>query len=32
MKAVVLAAGEGWRLRPVTFTRPKHLIPVGGRP
>jgi len=28
----VLAAGEGQRLRPLTFTRPKHMIPVGGRP
>ncbi|MEM2557387.1 MAG: sugar phosphate nucleotidyltransferase [Candidatus Bathyarchaeia archaeon] len=32
MRAVVLAAGEGQRLRPLTFTRPKHMIPVGGRP
>ncbi|MEM3737384.1 MAG: sugar phosphate nucleotidyltransferase [Candidatus Bathyarchaeia archaeon] len=29
---MVLAAGEGVRLRPLTLTRPKHLIPVGGRP
>jgi len=32
MKAVVLAAGEGIRLRPLTLTRPKHLISVGGKP
>ncbi len=32
MKAVVLAAGEGVRLQPLTFTRPKHLLPVAGRP
>ncbi len=32
MKAVVLAAGEGVRLQPLTFTRPKHMISVGGKP
>lgn len=32
MKAVVLSAGEGIRLRPLTLTRPKHLIPIGGKP
>ncbi|MCX8177049.1 MAG: sugar phosphate nucleotidyltransferase [Candidatus Bathyarchaeota archaeon] len=32
MKAVVLAAGEGSRLRPLTLTRPKHMINVGGKP
>ena len=26
MKAVLLAAGEGVRLQPITATRPKHLI------
>jgi NDP-sugar pyrophosphorylase family protein len=32
MKAVILAAGEGSRLRPLTLTRPKHMIPIGGKP
>jgi len=32
LKAVVLAAGEGRRLRPLTETRPKHMIQIGGRP
>ena len=31
-KAVVLCAGEGTRLRPLTFSRPKHLMQVAGRP
>ena len=32
MKAVILAAGEGVRLQPLTFTRPKHLISIAGKP
>jgi bifunctional UDP-N-acetylglucosamine pyrophosphorylase/glucosamine-1-phosphate N-acetyltransferase len=32
MKAIVLAAGQGVRLQPITSTRPKHLIRVGGKP
>ncbi|MEM2137456.1 MAG: sugar phosphate nucleotidyltransferase [Candidatus Anstonellaceae archaeon] len=31
-KAVVLAAGEGKRLRPLTFTRPKCMIQLAGKP
>ena len=32
MEAVVLAAGKGERLWPLTETRPKPLLPVGDRP
>jgi mannose-1-phosphate guanylyltransferase len=32
MKAIVLAGGQGMRLRPLTDDRPKALIEVGGRP
>ena len=30
--AVVLAAGEGIRLRPLTSNRPKPMLPAGNRP
>ncbi len=32
LKAVVLAGGRGTRLRPLTYTRPKPLLPLVGEP
>jgi bifunctional UDP-N-acetylglucosamine pyrophosphorylase/glucosamine-1-phosphate N-acetyltransferase len=32
MKSVIMAAGEGVRLKPLTSTRPKVMLPVAGMP
>ena len=32
MHAIVMAAGEGRRLRPVTERWPKPVLPIDGRP
>jgi len=31
VKAILLVAGAGTKLRPLTYTQPKALIPLGGR-
>src|SRR5438876_8326820 len=32
MKAMILAAGYGTRLQPLTFTLPKPMVPLCNRP
>jgi len=32
LKAVVLAAGEGSRMHPLTYTRPKVMLPIANKP
>lgn len=32
LKTVILAAGEGSRMRPLTYTRPKVMLPIANKP
>lgn len=32
MKCVILAAGEGNRMHPLTYTKPKVMLPIAGKP
>jgi UDP-N-acetylglucosamine diphosphorylase/glucosamine-1-phosphate N-acetyltransferase len=31
-RAVIMAAGEGTRMRPLTYTRPKVMLPIANKP
>ena len=32
MKCVILVAGKGYRMHPLTFTRPKVMLPIANKP
>ncbi|MFC1916269.1 bifunctional sugar-1-phosphate nucleotidylyltransferase/acetyltransferase [Chloroflexota bacterium] len=32
MKAIILAAGEGSRMRPLSYARPKVMLPIANKP
>ncbi|NJR76218.1 MAG: NTP transferase domain-containing protein, partial [Scytonema sp. CRU_2_7] len=32
MKAMILAAGKGTRVRPITYTMPKPMMPILQKP
>ncbi|MEA2053560.1 MAG: bifunctional sugar-1-phosphate nucleotidylyltransferase/acetyltransferase [Candidatus Thermoplasmatota archaeon] len=32
MKCIILAAGEGKRMHPLTYTRPKVMLPIANKP